>query len=127
MDAIDIGLYRKVQHTAAALDRLYPGWADAVHEPIDILSPRQCVAGQVLGDFWTADLRPLGYVPPQRSVVLPNTLIDMYRRVVWANGCGLGAKLSWRRKIFLSRVHALNVYWDQQVAIRKDTQQLRAA
>lgn len=127
MDVIDIGLYRTAQHTATTFDRAYPGWADTVHEPVDILSPRKCAIGQVLGDFWTADLRPLGYVPHLRTVGLPNTLIDMCRRVVWAQTCGLGAKFSWRRGVFHGRIHTLNVCWNRQVAIRKRSEKLRAA
>jgi hypothetical protein len=43
---------KRVARGCAYLDRKSPGWEDRITKPVDLTSSRDCVIGQVFGDYW---------------------------------------------------------------------------
>lgn len=109
-------LQEKAAATAALLDECEPAWAERIDlESLRMSDPYSCLIGQLKGDYFTADLRPLGYRPP----LFFRRRRDPERRRQWGVKAGLNVPPS-----FVSSAHyaELRAVWSQLVRERTGAQ-----
>jgi hypothetical protein len=72
-------LEKRVADAAKLLDECIPKWRSRITRPIKIGESENCIIGQVLGDFWSANLSKLGYAPDMGE----DAPLEMTQRLQW--------------------------------------------